>query len=90
MSVIEALALGVPVLISNRVNTAQEIEVDKAGYVADDDLAGTTSLITRWCETSSEAREAMRRNARECFSRRYEIDRAVHSLLAILLEASAS
>ena len=86
MSVIEALALGVPVLISNRVNTAEEIEADKAGYVADDDLAGTTSLISRWCDTSSETRDVMRDNAKKCFVQRFEINRAVESLLKVLLE----
>ena len=86
MSVIEALALGVPVLISNRVNTAGEIEADNAGYVATDDLAGTTSLINRWCDTSPDVKDAMRRNARECFTRRFEINHAVDSLLDILSE----
>ncbi|MFL6514941.1 MAG: glycosyltransferase, partial [Chthoniobacterales bacterium] len=86
MAVIEALALGVPVLISNRVNTAGEIESDRAGYVASDDLAGTTSLIKRWIETSPDVKQSMARNARACFARRYEINRAVDSLLEILAE----
>jgi glycosyltransferase involved in cell wall biosynthesis len=88
MSVIEALALGIPVLISNRVNTSGEIEQDNAGYVAPDDLTGTVSLINRWCETTPEAKEAMRRNARKCFAKRFEIGRAVDSLLSILLKPS--
>jgi glycosyltransferase involved in cell wall biosynthesis len=86
MAVIEALSFGVPVLISNRVNTAAEIEADQAGYVATDDLAGTTSLIQRWCETSAETKTAMRLNARECFCRRFEIRYAADSLLNILSE----
>lgn len=86
MSVVEALAAGVPVLISERVNIWREIDDDHAGYVESDDLAGTTRLIERWLATSPADRERMRANARNCFSRRFEINHAVDSLLSILEE----
>jgi len=84
MSVIEALSFGVPVLISNRVNIWREIAADHAGYVEPDDLAGTTRLIERWLHTPAEEQNLMRLNARNCFLRRFEINRAAGSLLAIL------
>ena len=84
MSVVEALAAGLPVLISNRVNIWREIDTDGAGYVETDDLAGTTRLIERWMQTPPEQREAMRSNSRQCFARRFQIDRAVDSLMGIL------
>ena len=84
MSVVEALALGLPVLISERVNIWREIDQDHAGYVECDDLAGTTRLIERWLATSSRERETMRANARNSFARRFEINHAVESLLRIL------
>jgi len=84
MSVIEALSFGVPVLISNRVNIWREIAADHAGYVEPDDLAGTTRLIQRWLHTSPDEQNLMRVNARNCFLRRFEINRAAGSLLAIL------
>lgn len=90
MSVVESLAIGLPVLISNRVNIWREIEADHAGYVESDDLPGTTRLIERWVHAPPEKREAMRSNARECFARRFEINHAVDSLLQILNEASAT
>jgi glycosyltransferase involved in cell wall biosynthesis len=40
VSVVEALACGVPVLISNKVNIWREIEEDNAGLVENDDLGG--------------------------------------------------
>jgi len=86
MSVVEALAIGLPVLISNRVNIWREIEADRAGYIESDDLTGTTRLIERWLSTSEQEREMMRTNARNCFAQRYQIDRAVESLLRILRE----
>ncbi len=87
MSVVEALAAGLPVLISDRVNIWREIDADEAGYVESDDLAGTTRLIERWMKTSPEKCEQMRANARQCFSKRFEIEHAVDSLLKILNEA---
>ena len=86
MSVVEALAAGLPVLVSNRVNIWREIEADRAGYIESDDLTGTTRLIERWLSTSEQEREVMRTNARKCFAQRYQIDRAVDTLLRILRE----
>jgi glycosyltransferase involved in cell wall biosynthesis len=84
MSVVEALAVGLPVLISERVNIWREIDADHAGYVESDDLRGTTRLIERWMATPSAEREMMRANARKCFVRRFEIGHAVESLLRVL------
>jgi glycosyltransferase involved in cell wall biosynthesis len=86
ISVVEALAAGVPVLISNRVNIWREIDADRAGYIESDDLEGTSRLLQRWIDTSSAERDAIRRNARRCFEQRFEIDHAVDSLLQTLNE----
>ena len=86
MAVVEALAEGLPVLISNRINIWREIEADHAGYVANDDFDGTKKLIERWADTPAEQRELMRSDARRCFLNRFEISRAVDSLLNILSE----
>lgn len=90
MSVVEALAVGLPVLISERVNIWREIDEDRAGYVESDDLAGTTRLIERWLGTSPAEREIMRANARKCFAHRFEINHAVESLLRILNKPRAA
>ena len=84
MSVVEALAVGLPVLISNRVNIWREIDADCAGYVEPDNLEGTVRLIKRWVATSPVERETMRANARQCFAHHFEIGKAVDSLLQIL------
>ncbi len=90
MAVVEALAEGLPVLISNRINIWREIEADHAGYVANDDVDGTKALIERWANTPAEQREVMRANARRSFLNRFEISRAVDSLLNILSENTPS
>jgi glycosyltransferase involved in cell wall biosynthesis len=84
IAVAEALACGTPVLISNKINIWREIETDKAGLVDNDDLAGTTNLLTRWFTTPDAVRAAMRENARKCFADRFEIERATDSLLSVI------
>ena len=84
IAVVEALACGTPVLISNKINIWREIEADGAGLVENDDLAGTSRLLARWFTTGESARTAMEENARNCFANRFEIERATDSLLAVL------
>ena len=85
IAVVEALACGTPVLISNKINIWREIETDGAGFVGDDDLAGTTGLLTRWLGTSEDARQTMREKTRNCFANRFEIERATDSLLEVII-----
>jgi glycosyltransferase involved in cell wall biosynthesis len=84
IAVVEALACGTPVLISNQVNIWREIEADRAGYVEADDLAGTTELLKRWLATPPDFRAEMKENARNSFARRFEIESATDSLLAAI------
>jgi len=86
IAVVEALAAGVPVLISNRVNIWREVETDRAGFVDSDDVEGATRLLQRWIDIKPVERDAMRQNARKCFEQRFEIHRAADSLLQILNE----
>ena len=89
IAVAEALAAGVPVLISNRVKIWREVQADGAGFVDSDDLEGTIRLLQRWVDTSPNERSVMRENARKSFEERFEINRAVDSLLRILQEPSS-
>jgi glycosyltransferase involved in cell wall biosynthesis len=88
IAVAEALAVGVPVLISNKVNIWREIETDGAGIVAEDDLRGTCKLLRDYLEMPEEKCRAMRQRARECFERRFEITKAAESLEKVLASVS--
>ena len=90
VAVAEALACGVPVLISNKVNIWREIEADRAGLVENDDLQGTGRLLERWLALDSGSRTEMRRAARGCFERRFEINRAAQALIQALQTAGAA
>jgi len=86
MAVVEALAAGLPVLISNRINIWREVDQDGAGYVESDDSSGTLRLLNRWVAAPQSARDAMRANARRCFEQRFEVHQAADSLLQVLNE----
>jgi glycosyltransferase involved in cell wall biosynthesis len=84
LAVVEALARGLPVLISERVNIWRGIVEDGAGFAENDDLAGTTALLERWLALSDGARDRMRCKAAQCFERRFEISRATGQLMQLL------
>ncbi len=90
IAVVEALACGTPVLISNQVNIWREIAAGEAGYVENDDLAGTARLIDRWVGAAPDVRAAMKENAKQCFVRNFEIGRAADSLLEVLTSRATS
>ena len=81
IAVVEALACGKPVLISNKVNIWREIDADGACLHADDTFEGTAELLARWFALAPHERETMNRRARASFESRYQIDRATAALV---------
>jgi glycosyltransferase involved in cell wall biosynthesis len=77
ISVVEALCVGRPVLISNAVNIWAEIEDDGAGLVDDDTREGTVRLLRRWFDLLPAERTAMAARARPCFAARFSMHRTV-------------
>ncbi len=84
IAVVEAMACGTPVLVSNKVNIWREIVSDGAGFADEDDRDGTTRLLQRWLELPQAEAEQMRRAARASFAARFEIQQATDSLLRVL------
>ena len=82
--VAEAMACGVPVLISNKVNIWREIAADGAGLVANDNLDDTTQLLQKWLAMSPDEQQTMQQKAQKCFMERFEIDRTAKSLIDTL------
>lgn len=81
--VAEALACGVPVLISNKVNIWREIAADGAGIVVEDDLPGTITALESWLTLTDEKRNAMRQIAEQTFLTRYEMTTSVKKLIEL-------
>ena len=84
LAVVEALACGTPVLISNKVNIWREILEDRAGLAADDTVEGIDRLLAGWEILDAAEKEAYRRRARGSFEGRFQVDRATAGLVAQL------
>ena len=88
--VAEALAAGLPALISNKVNIWREIQADGAGIVAEDSLSGTCEFFRSYLDLSEEKKLAMRQLARQCFEHRFEIKKAAETLQAVLASVTGN
>ncbi|HEX8466023.1 MAG TPA: glycosyltransferase [Abditibacterium sp.] len=84
IAVAEALARGLPVLISHQVNIWREIEASGAGLVADDTLEGTAQLLSRWAALPQTERDAMKSRAKACFNAHFDIAGSARKLVACL------
>jgi glycosyltransferase involved in cell wall biosynthesis len=84
ISVVEALACGLPVLVSDKVNIWREIQATNSGIVAPDDVSGTTRLLKEWGALPDDARAEMRRNARQCFATHFDIAVSCDRFFALL------
>lgn len=84
LSIAEALACAVPVLITRKVNIWREINAGEAGFVENDDASGVTRLLERWFSLSSEAALVMRARARQCFLTHFEITTASNRFFGLV------
>jgi glycosyltransferase involved in cell wall biosynthesis len=88
ISVVEALSVGLPTLISDKVNIWREIVADGGGLVASDTLQGTCRVLQSFLDMGEDKEVAMCRDALACFRKRFEISKAGANLEAVLLQAS--
>ncbi len=88
--IVESLAAGRPVLISNQVNIWPDIQADGAGLVDDDTLEGTERLLRRWLELPAAERAAMASRAYACFVERYSMERAAASIKILFAQQAAA
>jgi glycosyltransferase involved in cell wall biosynthesis len=84
IAVAEALACGLPVLISNQVNIWREIQQAGAGLVETDDQQGTDRLLQEWIDTEPAVWQRMGEAAKTCFLRRFHVDRTAESLISAM------
>ncbi|MFO7826496.1 MAG: glycosyltransferase [Cyclobacterium sp.] len=89
IAVVEALACGKPVLISDQVNIWKEISDSEGGLIAKDNQKGVTDQLKRWGQLSSDQKETMGKQAEKCFQNYFSIQQAAHKIIHALYETSA-
>jgi glycosyltransferase involved in cell wall biosynthesis len=87
IAVVEALASGKPVLISDQVNIAPEILADGCGFVAPDTREGTLKLLQDWLQTTEDERTTMSARATNTFASRYDMRRNTETILRVFERA---
>lgn len=85
ISVVEALACGVPVLISNKINIWRDIAEDDAGMVDEDDLAGTIRLLKKWITIEPVLAEHIRSRTKFSFVNRFNMNNVAQKIVVLLI-----
>ena len=91
ISVVESLAAGRPVLISNQVNIWPELQEERVALVDDDTLEGTERLLRNWLTLPDIERKAMAGRSQRCFVKRYSMKGtalAINDLFSHLRDAA--
>jgi glycosyltransferase involved in cell wall biosynthesis len=84
IAVAEALACGVPVLLSTAVNIHETVTDNGAGFADTDDMDGTRRLLQRWMGLGAGERERMKLAAEQCFRGHFHIRQTAARMLSLL------
>lgn len=86
ISVVEALACGKPVLISNKVNIWREIAEDGAGLVEEDTLQGARKLLSCYFRDYSSKTS---RNCYAFFQKYFRVDSVAQKMFKLIKESQS-
>jgi glycosyltransferase involved in cell wall biosynthesis len=84
IAVAEALACGVPALLSTAVDTHAAVTAAGAGFSEADDFPGTRRLLEKWMKQDAAARDRMKLAARHCFRAHFHIRQTAARLISLL------
>ena len=79
--VAEALAVGTPVLISNKVNIWREVDQMHAGMVCNDTTEDAYTILSKWCALSESEKSTMQRNAEPLFQEHFDMRKTTQKLV---------
>ena len=83
IAVAESLACGRPVLLTDKVNIADDIAKDGAGLMEPDTAEGTLQLLNRWIKMTSAERILMGQRALDCYNGRYDMRRSAKAITGL-------
>ncbi len=71
--VAEALSIGLPVLITNKVNIWREVKEHNAGVVVKDTVKGISKALHIWSKMNDQNKNEMRSAAIKCFKDKFDV-----------------
>jgi glycosyltransferase involved in cell wall biosynthesis len=86
IAVVEAMALGVPVLITKQVNIWQEVELSGSGHVVIDDVDDINRGLNHLCSLAQDQLRVIGRNARLCYETRFNLEKNALELVNLMIE----
>lgn len=84
IAVVEAMACGKAVLISDQVNIWREIEVDGGGIIAPDSMEGILRMLRAWVNSTVEEKMVSGQRALASFQKKFAITTAARQLLEVV------
>ena len=84
IAIVEAMACGKPVLISNQINIWKEIENSGAGIISDDTQQQTEEMLTLWTTLSTDDKYKMGVRAKSCYKNYFSLQAATERLHAAI------
>ena len=84
IAIVEALACGKPVLISNKVNIWSEISETESGFVSDNTLTAIKDMLWYWLSLNNKEKKVIGENGFKTFNRSYSIDNFSKNLINVL------
>jgi glycosyltransferase involved in cell wall biosynthesis len=82
--VAEAMACGLPVIVSNKVNIWRDVAATEAGLICDDSADGISEALSRWATMSPEQIASMRMRSMDCFESCFDYTRTQSAVLDVL------
>ncbi len=92
ISIVEALACGTPVLITNKVEIWRHIHIyrEAAGLIEEDTIEGTTKLFRSWLSKDAQGRESITARTVRCFETHFSIERSALAIDDLFEEGRSS
>ena len=84
IAIVEAMACGKPVLITNQINIWKEIKDSGAGIVTEDTQEKTEDMLKYWRNLSLHERQTMGVRAKNCFQNYFSLHAATQRLQAVI------
>jgi glycosyltransferase involved in cell wall biosynthesis len=88
IAVVEAMALAIPVLMTQKVNIWREVQASGAGHVVADVGDEIGAGLKYMCSLSRSELQAMGERARNCYLERFNLENNAVELLNLMMNLS--